>query len=264
MPDNLSSIGILDSGVGGVTVWAEITRLMPAESTYYTADTANCPYGGKSHAQIRDLTRACVAQLMERDVKLIVLACNSMSAASATALREAYPGFPFIAMEPAVKPAFGTTRSGVVGILATRATLDGTLYRRTLSKHEGEARVVEVAGDGLVELVEAGREESPEAYSLIRSYVTPMMDAGADIIVLGCTHYPFLRKAIDAASGGSLAIVDPAGAVARYTRQLLQEKQLLAPPDNLPAHVLVSTASEKESAKLKERAKNYIFTLQNG
>lgn len=252
-------IGILDSGVGGITVRAEIVRLLPGESTIYLADTANCPYGGRSHAEILDLTRECVKSLLEHDVKMIVLACNTMTGAAIAQLRVEYPKMPFIGLEPAIKPAASATRSGTIGILATQATLSSRLYKDTLERYAGDVKVIQVAGDGLVELAEAGEEESPRAVELLEKYLRPMLDAGADTLVLGCTHYPFFRRAIDKISGGRLNIMDSAGAVARRVKQVLAQKNIFAPESHTPSHIFKSTGPDNER-KLKERAKSYTFT----
>ena len=256
-------IGVLDSGVGGITVWAEIVRMLPGQSTVYMADTANCPYGPRSHEQIRELTDRCAKKLLEQDVKLIVVACNTMTAAAIKMLREKYPSVPFVGMEPAIKPAFAATHSGVIGVLATNATLVGPLYNHTLDQFAGEAKVIEVAGEGLVEMVETSRQDSPECIQLLKFYIDPMIRQGADTLVLGCTHYPFLRESINLISGGSLQIIDPARAVARRVKQLLEQNDMLAAENSAPEYNFISTASDKASLELKERAKNYIFTLQN-
>lgn len=215
-------IGIIDSGVGGITVWAEIVKLMPGVSTVYYADSANCPYGGRSDDEIIVLTQGCVERLLECDVKLIVLACNTITAAAVDVLRVSYPGVIFVGMEPAVKPAALATSSGVVGVLATRATLRGRLYHDTAQRWAEGVKLIEVAGDGLVELVEREMAGTAQCDALLNSYIEPMVEQGADYVVLGCTHYPFLSSSIERLTCGKLHVVQPAAAVALRVKFLLE------------------------------------------
>lgn len=220
-------VGIIDSGVGGITVWAEIVRLLGADSaqsgvqTVYYADTANCPYGVRSDSEIVELTRVCVDRLLERGVDVVVLACNTITAAAVDVLRDSYRGVEFVGMEPAVKPAVMATRSGVVGILATRATLRGRLYHNTAQRWAEGVTLVEVAGDGLVEMVEDEQVGSAQCDALLMSYLDPMVEAGADCVVLGCTHYPFLSESIGRLYGDRLQVIQPAVAVAQRVKSLL-------------------------------------------
>lgn len=220
-------VGIIDSGVGGITVWAEIVRLLGADlaqggvQAVYYADTANCPYGVRSDGEIVALTRVCVDRLLERGVDVVVLACNTITAAAVDVLRDSYRGVEFVGMEPAVKPAVMATRSGVVGILATRATLRGRLYHNTAQRWAEGVTLVEVAGDGLVEMVEDEQVGSERCDALLRSYLDPMVEAGADCVVLGCTHYPFLSESIGRLYGDRLQVIQPAVAVAQRVKSLL-------------------------------------------
>lgn len=220
-------IGVFDSGVGGLSVWKEIYALMPDECYLYFSDGAFCPYGPKSVEEVRGRSLAITDFLISRGAGMVVVACNTATAASIAILRSRYD-IPFIGMEPAVKPAVMRSKSGVVGVLATEGTLRGQIYHHTLEEYAGNVKVIEQVGDGLVELVEAGMAESPEAYALVARYVKPMVDAGADSIVLGCTHYPFLINAIRAAAGPAAAIINPAPAVARQARHLIAEKECCA------------------------------------
>lgn len=214
-------IGVFDSGVGGLSVWKELYALMPEESYVYFSDGAFCPYGPKSVEEVRGRAFAITDFLISKGADMIVVACNTATAAAIGRLRSAYD-IPFVGMEPAVKPAVMRSKSGVVGVLATEGTLRGQMYHHTLEEFAGDVKVIEHVGDGLVELVEAGKAESPEAYSLVARYVKPMVAAGADCIVLGCTHYPFLINAIRAAAGPSAAIINPAPAVARQAQRLTE------------------------------------------
>lgn len=226
--DRNAPIGIFDSGMGGLSVWREVRRLLPEESVVYLADGKNCPYGERDPKEIAEYTREAVEALLTRGVKLIVVACNTATAVAIDYLREHYD-VPFVGMEPAVKPAALGTKSGTIGILATRAALSGELFRTTSAKYSEGVEIVPVVGEGFVELVEDGREESPEALELVRRTLEPVLLKGADHIVLGCTHYPFLEDAIRKVVGGrDVTIVNPAPAVARRVEWLLREADMLA------------------------------------
>ena len=184
MADN-RPIGIYDSGLGGLTVWREIRRALPGESLAYLGDGANCPYGSRPREEVQALADAAVARLVELDCKMVVVACNTATAAAIGFLREKYAGMPIVGMEPAVKPACLATRSGVVGVLATERSLDGELFRRTAARYGSGIEVLTYPGTGFVELVEGSREDTPEAEAAVRAAVEPMLARGADQIVLG-------------------------------------------------------------------------------
>lgn len=196
MADN-RPIGIYDSGLGGLTVWREVRRALPGESLAYLGDGANCPYGSRPREEVQALADAAVARLVELDCKMVVVACNTATAAAIGFLREKYAGMPIVGMEPAVKPACLATRSGVVGVLATERSLDGELFRRTAARYGSGIEVLTYPGTGFVELVEGDREDTPEAEAAVRAAVEPMLARGADQIVLGCTHYPFLTPVME-------------------------------------------------------------------
>ena len=220
----MATIGIFDSGSGGLSVYREIVKLLPRERYVYFADNAHCPYGEKTAAYIRDRGRAITEILLGMGADIIVVACNTATAAAIAALREEYPDVPFIGMEPAVKPAALGTESGVIGVLATAGTLKGSKYLKTKGRFEDDVRIVEHVGEGFVELVENGILDGPEAVATVRRSLQPLLDAGADRIVLGCTHYPFLRPVIEAVAGPAVEVIDPAPAVARQTLRVLQER----------------------------------------
>lgn len=226
-------IGVVDSGVGGLSVWTELRRQLPHESLIYFADTASCPYGGRGRGQLIALSVAAIERLIEEaggadNLKAVVVACNTMTAAAIDTLRARWRDLPFVGMEPAVKPAAEHSQSGVVGILATEATLKGELYRTTKERYAADVEVIEVAGTGLVECVEDGTIQSEECQALLRQYIDPIVARGADTLVLGCTHYPFLSRAIYALYGEQLRLENPAPAVARHTRRVLQQRGALA------------------------------------
>lgn len=216
-------IGIFDSGVGGLSVWRELVKLMPNEDYIYYADSANCPYGPKNPEYVCRRSSEIVEFLLDKGAELIVVACNTATAAAITFLREHY-NFPFVGMEPAIKPAVLNSRTGVVGVLATAGTLRGRLYLDTLAKFAGDVKVIERVGEGLVELVENGNTDGQEAESLVRKYVEPMIEANADHIVLGCTHYPFLLPVIEKIVADRAVIINPAPAVAQQVLRLLPHR----------------------------------------
>jgi glutamate racemase len=221
-------IGLFDSGVGGLSVWREIVRQLPAESTLYLADRAHVPYGNRAAAEIRQFSERITERLVEAGCKAVVVACNTASAVALQGLRRRFPGLPILGLEPAVKPAVALTRSGVVGVMATPATFQGELYRATVGRHAADVRVVEQVCIGLADLVESGALDDPASDGELRRFLEPMLAAGADTIVLGCTHYPFVIEAIRRLVGPSLQVVDPAPAVARHLGQLLRCKGLAA------------------------------------
>ncbi len=215
-------IGVFDSGVGGLSVWKELIKLLPEERYVYVSDSGYCPYGPQSQEYIIDRARKITQFLIGHGASIVVVACNTATAAAIKCLRSEFD-IPFVGMEPAVKPAALKSRSGVIGVLATRGTFKGELYLRTLHKFASNVKVLEQIGDGLVELVEDGRTETAEAEELVRKYLEPMMEAGADHIVLGCTHYPFLINAINKVSNNSMVVVNPAPAIAKRVGELLKD-----------------------------------------
>ena len=219
----MATIGIFDSGSGGLSVYREIVKLLPYERYVYYADNAHCPYGDKTAGFIQDRARSITDLLLGRGADIIVVACNTATAAAIATLREEYPDVPFVGMEPAVKPAALGTETGVIGVLATAGTLKGSKYLKTKGRFEDDVRIVEHVGDGFVELVENGILDGPVAHATVKASLQPLLDAGADRIVLGCTHYPFLRPVIEALAGPGIQVIDPAPAVARQTVRLLEK-----------------------------------------
>ena len=224
--DPAAPIGIFDSGVGGLSVWRQVVHHLPAESVLYLADQAHVPYGNRSAAEIQNFCLAVADQLVERGCKALVVACNTASAVALQPLRRRYPELPILGLEPAVKPAVAHTRSGVVGVMATPATFQGELYRATVGRHASDVQVVEQVCIGLADLVEAGDLEGPACDALLQRFLEPMLAAGADTIVLGCTHYPFVIEAIRRLVGPGLAVLDPAPAVARHLGHVLRQRGL--------------------------------------
>ena len=220
----MASIGIFDSGAGGLSVYRELVKALPLERYLYFSDNAHCPYGEKTAAYIQERGRTITEVLLGLGADIIVVACNTATAAAIATLRAEYPGVPFIGMEPAVKPAALGTRSGVIGVLATAGTLKGSKYLNTRGLYQDNVKIVEHVGQGFVELVEGGILDGPEAEATVRASLQPLLDAGADTIVLGCTHYPFLQPLIERLAGPEVKVIDPAPAVARQTVRILQER----------------------------------------
>ncbi len=220
----MATIGIFDSGSGGLSVYRELVKVLPRERFVYYSDNAHCPYGEKTAEYIQARARFITRFLLEKGADIIVVACNTATAAAIATLREEYPSVPFVGMEPAVKPAALGTRTGVIGVLATAGTLKGSKYLNTRGRFEDNVRIAEHVGQGFVELVEAGILDGPQAEATVRASLQPLLDEGADIVVLGCTHYPFLRPVIERIAGPGVQVIDPAPAVARQTLRLLQER----------------------------------------
>jgi glutamate racemase len=234
-------IGVFDSGAGGLSVWKELVKTMPSEDYFYISDAAYCPYGRKSKEMILERASAITRFLIERGAEIIVVACNTATAAAIEGLRQSFD-IPFVGMEPAVKPAAALTKTGVIGVLATHGTLQGSLYKATSEKYarRKEVKIIEEVGDGLVELVEGGDTQSPEAEALVKKYIDPMIEAGADCVVLGCTHYPFLEPIIRKVSSDKLIVINPAPAVAKRARQLLDKVRRNGIGSSLPKDKLTS------------------------
>lgn len=221
-------IGIFDSGIGGLSVFREIRKVLPDQSYVYYSDNAHCPYGEKTREYIIDRARTITRFLLEKGCEIIVIACNTATAAAIATLREEFP-VKFIGMEPAIKPAAQATKTGVVGVLATAGTLRATKYIDTRARWAQNVSIVEHIGQGFVELVEKGITTGPEAESTVRNSLMPLLDAGADMIVLGCTHYPFLSETISKVASEAypereIKIIDPAPAVARHLLEVMNEE----------------------------------------
>lgn len=221
-------IGVFDSGIGGLTVLEEIQQLLPHESLLYVADCGHIPYGEKTPAFILERSR-CVAEFFrERGAKAFVIACNTATVAAVADLRQDYPDWPLVGMEPAVKPAAAATHSGVVGVLATTGTLQSAKFAALLDRFATDVRVITQPCPGLVELIETGDLNSPALHKLLQGYIEPLLSAGCDTIILGCTHYPFLKPLLAQMLPPSIILIDTGAAVARQLKRLLGERDLLA------------------------------------
>jgi glutamate racemase len=222
-----AKFGVLDSGVGGLSVLREIHALLPDYPTLYFADQAHLPYGPRPPAEVRAYVTAIADFLIDRGAAVIVIACNAASAASLLDLRTQYPGVPFVGMEPAVKPAAAATRSGTIGVLTTQATASGPLYARVLEHHARQVQVITQVAPELVTIAEQNSQHTPENQAMIAHHLHPMLSAGADQIVLACTHFPFLAETIQALAGEQVRLVNPGPAVARQAARVWP---LTAPP----------------------------------
>jgi glutamate racemase len=213
-------IGIFDSGVGGLAVLRETRRLLPAADLTYVADQAHAPYGERSLDEVRGLADGVASFLISLGAGTVVIACNTASAAAVHQLRAEHPDTPFVGIEPAVKPAAAITRSGVVGVLATPATFQGKLFADLVARHGNGVDVRTQPCPGLAASVEESPPDDPGTRALLEGYVRPLTEAGADILVLGCTHYAFLVDAIAALAGDEVTVIDPAPAVARQAARV--------------------------------------------
>ncbi len=247
-------IGVFDSGLGGLSVWREIAKVLPNESIWYYADSGNCPYGNRSKEELLMLSIKIVEFLLQKQCKLIVVACNTATSAAIDYLRANYK-VPFVGIEPAIKPAATHTQTRNIGILATKGTLSGQLYQQTFHKNVVDIEVHTQIGEGLVEIVENQEMDTPKAQELVYQYVKPMLDENVDKIVLGCTHYPFLIPAIKKIIPPTVEIINPAPAVALQTKRLLTQHQLLN--NEPPVYHFITTGDKEKLKTFLDRLKCY-------
>ncbi|MFR9651894.1 MAG: glutamate racemase, partial [Rikenellaceae bacterium] len=259
---NISPIGIFDSGFGGLSVWRAVRTLLPNESITYLGDGANCPYGSRSCEEVVALSEKAVCELINRGCKIVVIACNTATAAAASYLRTKYKGIDIVGIEPAVKPACEQSVSRKIGVLATQRSLEGEHFKRSIAKYSSDVEIIAAFGRGFVELVEQSRETTPEAEQIVRAIVEPMVKQGVDQIVLGCTHYPFLMPLIERIAP-DVNIIDPSPAVARRVKQLLTEKELLAPEGSIAEYDFITYADESYRKRLKEKARESNISDEN-
>ncbi|MCB7482417.1 glutamate racemase [Christiangramia sediminis] len=224
-------IGIFDSGVGGTSIWREIHRLLPLEKTIYLSDSKNAPYGIKTQEKIIQLSIKNTEKLLEMDCKLIVVACNTATTNAIKLLRSAYKT-PIIGIEPAIKPAALKSSNKAIGILATRGTLTSELFAQTSELYTKDINVIEVEGNGLVELIESGKKDSEQTKQLLEQLLAPMIEAKIDYLVLGCSHYPYLIPILKEILPGDVEIIDSGEAVARQTKSILTNNELLNTVEN--------------------------------
>ncbi len=250
------AVGFFDSGLGGLCILDAFKALCPHESTIYIADSKNCPYGNKPAAEIVKLAESNTRRLLRRGCKMVVVACNTATAAAIDFLRERHPEVPFIGIEPAVKPAALRSKTGVVGVLATAGTFGGRLYNETKAKFAKDVTVIATVADEFVDIVESLRVNvgsvrvgsdpnltlnDPKVVAVVRARIEPLLKAGCDKIVLGCTHFPHLKPLIEKICDGRAEVIDPSDAVARQAKRVLAARGLLAPASAKPSHVFIRT-----------------------
>ena len=225
---NQAPIGLFDSGIGGISILREVKRQLPRENLLYVADQAHVPYGSRSLEDVRQLSFAITEFMIDHGAKLIVVACNTASAASLHALRERYPQIPFVGMEPAVKPAAKNTQTRIVGVLATPATFQGVLFASVVERFAEGVTVLQETLPGLVEQVEKGEFDTATTRRILEQGVSPLIKAGADTLVLACTHFPFIIPLLQELVGEEIHVIDPSPAVARQIHRLLSQRNLHA------------------------------------
>jgi glutamate racemase len=217
----MAAIGVFDSGVGGLSVLAAIREHLPAANLVYVADTAHVPYGARPLAEVRGFAFGITRFLLDAGVQVVVVACNTASAAALHELRDAFPNTPFVGMEPAVKPAAEHSHTGVVAVLATPTTFQGALFASVVERFAHGVEVIPQVCPGLVEQIEAGELDTPQTEAMLRGWVEPLLARNADALVLGCTHYPFVRPLLERICGPRVRVIDPSAAVARQVGRVL-------------------------------------------
>ncbi len=252
-------IGIFDSGIGGLSIWKEIITLLPNENTIYLADSKNAPYGQKSKEKIIEFSVKNTELLLERNCKLIVIACNTATTNAIKYLRANY-NIPFIGIEPAIKPAALQTKTNSIGILATKGTLSSELFNNTSQKFSEGINIIEQIGEGLVPLIESGNIDSVEMDNLLRKYLNPMLEKNIDYLVLGCSHYPFLIPQIRKIVGNKITIIDSGEAAAKQTLSILKQHELLNNNNFKPQHELYSNSGITTIQQIVNNLKkNYLI-----
>ena len=224
-------IGFFDSGIGGTSIWKEVTQLLPNEDTVYLADSKNAPYGTKSKEKIIELCKKNTELLLKKNCKLIIVACNTATTNAISILREKY-SIPFIGIEPAIKPAGLVTKTRKIGVLATKGTLNSELFEKTSQKLDKDIKIIKQIGNGLVELIEANKIDTLEMKKLLFSYLQPMLNTGIDALVLGCTHYLYLIPLIEKLLEEDIKIIDSGLAVAKQTEKVLKINKIEANKSN--------------------------------
>ena len=250
------AVGFFDSGLGGLCILDAFKTLCPHESTIYIADSKNCPYGNKPADEIVRLAERHTRRLLKRGCKMVVVACNTATAAAIDTLRAEWPDVPFIGIEPAVKPAALRSKTGVVGVLATAGTFGGRLYNETKAKFARDVTVIATVADEFVDIVESLRVNvgsvrvgsdpnltlnDPKVVAVVRARIEPLLKAGCDKIVLGCTHFPHLKPLIEKICEGRAEVIDPSDAVARQAKRVLSARGLAAPASAKPSHIFIRT-----------------------
>ncbi len=243
-------IGIFDSGIGGLSVVKAIRQLLPHQSLIYLGDQAHVPYGIRPLDEVRDFSRSITHFLLDQGARLIVVACNTASAASLRTLREEFPQIPFVGMEPAVKPAAEQTHTGVVGVLATYATFQTEVYASVVERFANGVTVMQDHCPGLVAEIEKGNLDGDETRAILERALDPMLENNIDTVVMGCTHYPFVIPLIQQITGPGVRVIDPAPAIARQAQRLLIANNLLAPEDHTASAIFYTTGQREGMTRL--------------
>ncbi len=254
---NNSPIGIFDSGIGGTSIWKEIHSLLPFENTVYLADSINAPYGYKPIDDIISLSVKNTELLIDMGCKIIVVACNTATTNAISILREKF-NIPIIGIEPAIKPAALKTKSKSIGILATKGTLNSSLFISTTGELTTDISIIEVIGEGLVPLIEKGKVNSEETLKLLKKYLQPMLKANVDHLVLGCSHYPYLIPLLKKILPEKITIIDSGEAIARQTKSVLELNDLLSISNDKPKLQFYSNSDIKT---LELFLKNYSSNI---
>lgn len=252
-----SPIGFFDSGIGGTSIWKEVNQLLPNESSIFLGDSKNAPYGEKSKKEIIALSIKNTEFLLDKNCKLIIVACNTATTNAISYLRNNY-SVPFIGIEPAIKPAALKTKTNSVGILATQGTLSSELFNKTSDIYASGINVIEQNGDGIVDLIESGKLYSKEMELLLQKYLAPMVKAEIDYLVLGCTHYPYLIPIIEKLIPTEIKIIDSGEAVAKQTKAILTKNNLLNESKNKPTSAFYSNKDAELLASFVPSTKGVI------
>ena len=248
-------IGVYDSGFGGLSVWRELYRALPDESLIYLGDGKNCPYGSLPEERIREYAEQSVGELVGRGCKLIVVACNTATAAAITHLRERFSQIPIVGLEPAVKPACQMTKSHKVAVVATERSLGSEKFRRAVERYGVGVEVIKAVGEGFVEAVESDQEQSPATRQKVEAVIEPLIKSGVDVIVLGCTHYPFLKSVIRNVVGErGVQIIDSGEAVEKRVESLLDKYDIRASEENDAQYEFLTFADDDYRERLRRKA----------
>jgi len=242
-------VGLFDSGVGGLSILHAVHDLLPAQPLFYLADQSHVPYGERKAEEVLHYSRQITRFLRSQRVVLIVIACNTASAVALQTLRTEFPDIPFVGMEPAVKPASQHTRSGVVGVLATPTTFQGELFSTLVEHFAKNVKIIPHTCPGLVNEIEAGNLKGDKARSILKKAIQPMLDEGADTLVMGCTHYPFIVPLIRQIFAYDLEIIDPSAAIAQRVKHLLAENGWLADGHQKGKITIATTGDARELEK---------------
>ena len=250
-----AKIGVYDSGFGGLSVWRELRRLLPSESLIYLGDGKNCPYGGRSREEITRFAEEAVERLVAEGVKMVVVGCNTATTAAIEHLRARWTSLPIVGLEPAVKPACLTTHTRRIAVLATEHSLRSDMFLRTANRYASDVEVVKAVGRDFVEIVEANEEHTERGMRAVRSVVEPLVRQRVDKIVLGCTHYPFLRPLIEeVVAGYGIEVIDSGEAVARRVKWLLERYDIAAKEGAVPEFSFITFADEEYRRRLELKA----------